>query len=196
MGIEYVTNPLRFLLEVVIGAYVLCVLLRFLLQTVRADFYNPISRFLVKVTNPPLVPLRRFIPGIGGIDWAAVVLMLALLSLEQALFGLFSGVMPTWWALPVWALHNLLQLGLNVYLFSIFIIVILSWVNPSSYNPAVSLLQSLTFPILSRAQRLLPPISGLDLSPMVALVGIMLLKMLLLPPLAAIARQGFMVAGN
>ena len=71
MSGSYLTNPLVFLVQTLFGLYILAVLLRFLLQTVRADFYNPISQFLVKVTNPPLKIMRRIIPGLGGIDLAS-----------------------------------------------------------------------------------------------------------------------------
>ena len=74
MGSDYFTNPLVFLIQTLFGLYILAVLLRFLLQWVRADFYNPISQFLVKITSPPLKLLRRFIPGVGGIDLAAIIL--------------------------------------------------------------------------------------------------------------------------
>jgi YggT family protein len=90
------------------------------------------------------------------------------------------------WGAFFWALPELVSLLINIFLIAILIQVIMSWVNPGSYNPAVSLLYSLTEPILRPARRVLPPISGLDLSPMLAMVGLILLKMLLIPPLQAI----------
>ena len=185
MSSSYLTNPLVFLIQTLFGVYILAVLLRFLLQTVRADFYNPISQFLVKVTNPPLKILRRFIPGFGGIDIASLVLVWALQALELLLVltitsGTVSLIGPLLWAIP-----NLVELVINIYLFAILIQVILSWVSPGNYNPASALIYSLTAPILRPAQRILPPMGGLDLSPMLVMIGLVLLKMLLMPPLNA-----------
>ena len=191
MSSSYLTNPLVFLIQTLFGVYILAVLLRFLLQTVRADFYNPISQFLVKVTNPPLKILRRFIPGFGGIDIASLVLVWALQALELLLVltitsGVVSLIGPLLWAIP-----KLVELVINIYLFAILIQVILSWVSPGNYNPASALIYSLTAPILRPAQRLLPPMGGLDLSPMLVMIGLVLLKMLLMPPLNALTANPF-----
>lgn len=183
MGSGYLSNPLTFLIQVVFDLYILVVMLRFLLQLVRADFYNPISQFCVKMTAPLLRPLRRIIPGIGGIDVASIVLMLLLKIVELTLIMLVAGqASPLLMALAL-AIPELLELTLNVFLFAILIQVILSWVNPGAYNPATSILYAITNPLLRPAQRLIPPIGGIDLSPMAVLVAIQLLKMLLLPPL-------------
>ena len=91
MGASYVTNPIEFLLNTLFGLYILTVMLRFLLAAVRADFYNPVSQFLVKVTNPPLIPLRRIIPSVGKIDISSLVLMLLLQMAVLAIIGLLRG---------------------------------------------------------------------------------------------------------
>lgn len=183
MGSGYLSNPATFLIQVVFDLYILVVMLRFLLQLVRADFYNPISQFCVKMTAPLLRPLRRVIPGIGGIDVASIVLMLLLKIVELFLIMLVVGQDSPLLSAVALALPELIELTLNVFLFAILIQVILSWVNPGGYNPAISILHAITDPLLRPAQRLIPPIGGLDLSPMVVLVAIQLLKMLLLPPL-------------
>lgn len=191
MGSSYLTNPIVFLVQTLFGLYILAVLLRFLLQLVRADFYNPISQFLVKVTNPPLKPLRRIIPGLGGIDLSSIVLAWLLKALELFIIISLSSSAMSLIAPFVWAIPQLVELFINIYLFSIFIQVILSWVNPGSYNPAVSLLYSLTAPLLRPAQKILPPMGGIDLSPMLVIIGLILLKMLLLPPLLKITGSPF-----
>jgi YggT family protein len=188
MGSNYVTNPVEFLLNTLFSLYILTVMLRFLLAAVRADFYNPVSQFLVKVTNPPLIPLRRVVPSVGKIDVSALVLMLLLQLAALALLTLLRGGQIAIGPLLILSVAELTSLLLNVFLFAILIQVILSWVNPGAYNPVTSIIYSLTEPVLAPCRRLIPPISGIDLSPLVALIAIQLIKMLLLPPLYQLAR--------
>jgi YggT family protein len=188
MGSSYITNPIEFLINTLFSLYILMVMLRFLLAAVRADFYNPVSQFLVKVTDPPLRLLRRAIPSIGKIDTSALVLMLALQMLAFSLIFLLRNSAPGVTGLLVLSIAELLSLFLNVFLFAILIQVILSWVNPGTYNPVVSVLYSITEPVLQPCRRLIPPMSGIDLSPLVALIAIQLAKMLLLPPLYQLAQ--------
>lgn len=183
----YVSSSAHFLISALFGLYILAVLLRFLLQLVRADFYNPLSQFLVKVTNPPLRPLRRIIPGVGGIDFASLVLLLALQMLELFLIGVSVGQQVSLPALIVGSVAELINLLLNVYIVGILIQVILSWVNPHSYNPAVSLLYRINEPVLAPARRVIPSISGIDLSPVLALLALQLMKILIVAPLADFA---------
>ena len=187
MASSYVTNPLEFLINTLFSLYIMAVLLRFLLAMVRADFYNPVSQFLVKVTNPPLLPMRRIIPSAGRIDTSALLLMLLLQMAALGLIALLRGSEISVGALLILSFAELLALLLNIFLFAILIQVIMSWINPGAYNPAVSLLYSLTEPVLGPCRRLVPPFSGIDLSPLVALIAIQLAKMLLLPPLYQLA---------
>jgi YggT family protein len=191
MSSNYLTNPAVFLIQTLFGLYILAVLLRFLLQWFRANFYNPISQFLVRLTAPPLNVFRRMIPGIGGIDMAAIVLAWGLKYLELVLIILISGSSANLLGPLLWAIPELIELILNIFLFAVLIQVILSWINPGHYNPASELLYSLTEPVLRPARKILPPISGLDLSPMLVMIGLVLLKMLLLPPLRAITGSPF-----
>jgi len=187
MGSSYLTNPVVFLLNTVFSLYILAVMLRFLLQWVHADFRNPVAQALVKITNPPLKPLRRFIPGLGGIDLASIILMLVLQIIALVLIAMIIGVQYTPAALLLAAIAELLALLINVFLFSILIQVIISWVNPGAYNPVMTMLYSLNEPILRPARRLIPPVGGLDLSPLVAAVALQILKMLLIPPILHLA---------
>jgi YggT family protein len=179
----YAGNAGVFLIQTLFGLYIIAIMLRFLLQMTRADFYNPISQFLFKVTNPPLVPLRRVIPGLMGVDMAALVLMIALQAFELFLVGAVQGIGISVTGLLVLTVAELINLLLNVYMITILIQVILSWVNPGGYNPAIGLLYSLNEPILSRARRIIPPISGFDLSPIVVFIAIQLLKIILVAPI-------------
>ncbi len=178
---SYFTNPLEFLISTLFSLYILAVMLRFLLGMVRADFYNPISQFLVKITNPLLVPLRKIIPGAGKVDVAAIILMLVLQLIMLAIIVALRGVTPPLLTLLLAAIGELVILAINIFLFAIIVQVIISWVNPGSYNPVNGLLNSLTSPVMRPIQRLLPPMSGIDLSPLFALIGLQVLKMLIQP---------------
>ena len=191
MSGSYLTNPVAFLVETLFGLYIAVVVLRFLFQWVHADFYNPISQFVVKVTSPALNPLRRFIPGYAGLDLAALVLAWLLQSVELALLALLTGLSANVLGALLWAIPALVGLFINVLLFAVFIRVILSWINPDPYHPGLTLLEQLTGPLLRPAQRLLPPVGGLDLSPILVVVGLVLLQMLLLPPLRALTGSPF-----
>jgi YggT family protein len=171
-----------YLIQVVFGFYILALPLRLLFQLVRADFYNPVSQFLVALANPPLLPLRRLIPGLFGIDLASVVLLFALKLLELYLTAALSGFASTSFGLmAILALASLIKLTLYVFIVTILVRVVVSWVNPQGlrFNPAMTLLLSLTEPVLRPALRLLPPFSGVDLSPIAVLVLLQLLVMLI-----------------
>ncbi|WP_303901609.1 YggT family protein [Thiohalomonas denitrificans] len=194
----YLTTPLQFLIGTLFSLYVLAIMLRFLLQQTRADFYNPVSQFLVKITNPPLRPLRRLIPGVGGIDVASLVLMFLVQLLAVTLVGArvgagyLPGLISTGAIQPVGTLLGLtivelVDLAFNVFIFAVIIQAVLSWVNPGAYSPVSSILHSLTEPVLRPVRRFIPPMSGLDLSPLVAILALQVLKMLVLPPIRQLA---------
>lgn len=178
---SFFTEAAILIVQVVFGLYILAVLLRFLFQLARADFYNPISQFLVAFTNPLLKPLRRIIPGLFGVDLASLVLLLALKCLEifivSMLHGFPAGVAPV----IIAAVVDLLRLTINVYFYAILMRVILSWFMPygMNRNPAGDLLVSLTEPLMRPARRLIPSVGGLDLSPIVVLLGLQLLLLAL-----------------
>ena len=174
----YFTNAGLFLLNVIFGLYIFAVLLRFLLQLVRADFYNPIAQFLVTITNPPLKPLRRVIPGLYGIDIASVVLLLLLEVIFQILLAALLNQPGTLVVILVRGLFDLLHSTLSIFLFSILILVILSWINPYA-NPLSQILSRLTETLLRPARRSIPAFSGIDLSPMLVMVGLVLVQMAL-----------------
>ena len=181
MHSNYFANPLEFLITTLFSLYILAVMLRFLLGTVRADFYNPVSQFLVRITNPLLVPMRKLIPSIGRYDTSAIVLMLALQLLSLFIIVLLRGAGVPFVALLVATVGELLLLLLNVFFFAIILQVILSWVNPGHYNPVSAILYSLTSPIMRPIQKLIPPISGFDLSPIFAIIGLQIIRMLIMP---------------
>lgn len=181
---DYLSNAGVFLIKTLFGIYEIIILLRFLMQMVRADFYNPISQFVVKATSLPLKPLRRLIPGVAGMDMASLVLLLVVIIVELLLLSLVSTLpMPSAFGLVALALVELLKLTINVFLFSVIILAILSWVSPGGYNPVANLLFQITAPLMRPARRMLPPMGGLDLSPMVVIIALYLLILLLVDPL-------------
>ncbi len=188
MGGEYFGAASIFLVRTLFGLYIMAVLLRFLLQMVRADFYNPVCQILVKVTDPVLRPLRRVIPGLLGVDMAAVVLLLLLKTAELFIIQQLAGVGGSVMGLFVLGIAQMVELTLNIFFFSILAQVILSWVNPTAnYNPVVALLHALNEPLIRPARRLLPAMSGLDLSPLLVIIVIQLMTMLLVAPLNDVA---------
>ena len=190
MGSGYLSQPAVFLVQVVFGLYAILVLLRFLLQLTRADFYNPLSQFIVKATKPPLNPLRRVIPTIGGMDTASLVLAWLVITLEQLAILAITGLGFNLLAAALFAIPELVSLTINIFLFAILIQVIISWINPGSYNPALGLIHSLTEPLLGPVRRRMPSMGGFDLSPMVVMVGLVILEMLLIPPIRSLIGQG------
>lgn len=160
--------------------YITIVIVRFLLQLVRADFYNPLSQFIVKATNPLLLPLRKVIPGFFGIDIASLVLALLLQMATLALLiSIKSGGLPPLLPLIAYSAYELVSLVLNIYMFAFIVIIIVSWIAPHGHNPAVALLSSITEPVLRPIRQVLPSTGGLDFSVMVALLIIYILKILI-----------------
>lgn len=171
------SQALIFVVQTLGSLYVLVVLLRFILQLVRADFYNPLSQFTVRATQPLLMPLRRVIPGVGGVDLASVVLALLVQLALMCVIALIAGYNPLADAamLPLWALITLSSLFLKVFFFALILSVILSWIAPQSHNPGALLAQQICAPLLAPIQRILPNLGGLDLSPIFAFIALNLL---------------------
>ncbi|SDX32148.1 YggT family protein [Allochromatium warmingii] len=191
MSGSYLLDPLVFLIQTLFGLYIAVVAIRFLLQWVRADFYNPLSQFVVRITTPVLRPLRRVIPGYGGLDLAALVLIWLLSTVQLGLMALVVGLERSLFGAPLWAIPSMVELFINILLFSVLIRAILSWINPDPYNPAAALLDRLTAPVMRPAQRVIRPIGGIDLAPLVVIIGLVLLNMLLLPPLKWLVASPF-----
>lgn len=187
MDSNYMVNPAIFLIDTLFSLYILTVVLRFLLQWTHADFYNPISQFLVKVTHPPLKLLRRFVPSVGKIDTSSIVLALVLQMLADFSILLLKGVMVSFTSLIILSFSQLISLLINVFVFAVFGRALLSWVDPGNHNPASAILYSLTDPLLNICRKVIPDLGGIDLSPLAALVILQLAKMMILPPLNQLA---------
>ena len=187
---QYLLNATNYLAGALISFTLYIVLVRFWMQWVRADFRNQVGQFIITVTNPIVIPLRRIIPSIGTIDSATLLLaytislfklivLFTLSSLQVPLIALFP------WILIV-ALGVLLQACIYLFMFAIFISIIASWVAPHSYHPVLGVVRSISEPILAPARRLIPSIAGLDLSPMIVLLFLNFSLQLLVAPLLGV----------
>jgi YggT family protein len=172
-------NAFSYLVGTLLDLYITTVMLRLLLQWVRADFYNPVCQLLVKLTNPALLPLRRVIPPIGRLDTAAVVLMLVLELFSVWVVSRIAASPLSPAGIVVFSVTKLLATLLVTYFFLIIANVILSWVASGARHPVIPLVYQLTEPVLRPFRRIIPPIAGIDLSPVFALIGIRFLLLLL-----------------
>lgn len=160
--------------------YLLTIMLRFLLQLARADFYNPISQFAVKATNPLLIPIRRVVPGVFGIDLASLLLALILqfvvIELSAVIIG-YNFINPL--HVILWSIIGLLSLTANIFFWGLLIMVIASWVAPHSSNPALILVRQLVEPVMSPFRKLMPDMGGIDISPIFAFLALNVIQVLI-----------------
>ena len=173
------SNAFSYLVGTLIDLYIAAVLLRLLLQWVRADFYNPVCQFLVKVTNPVIVPMRRVIPSIGRLDTSSVVLMVVLEFFSVWIASRISSSPLAIEQIFMFSLVKLVATLLMTYFFLIIASVILSWVGAQMRHPVIPLVYQLTEPVLRPFRKVIPPIAGLDLSPLFALIAIRFLLLLI-----------------
>lgn len=176
-------NALLFIVETLLSLTVFVFLLRLLLQWSRADFRNQIAQAVVRITNPVILPLRRVLPPIGKIDTASVVAVILVATIEElVLYALTSGAYFGYWprTLILAIAIRIVVIAIWTYLYAIFIYALLSMVAPGGYSPMQSILASLCEPVLRPFRRIIPPVGGLDLSPLWA--GIILFALLRLLP--------------
>ncbi len=169
-----------YVVQTFLSLYLVAMLLRFLLQLVRADFYNPICQFLVKVTNPLVIPLRRVVPAIGGIDTASLLLafLLQMACIAALVFIKFGGFAPILILLTGGVL-GVVALLVNIYFFALLAMIILSWVAAGSRHPAIYLLYQITEPVMAPFRKVLPAMGGLDLSPILVFILINIIQIAL-----------------
>ena len=164
-------SSLFYLVKALGDLYLLAFLLRFLLQWVRADFYNPVTQAIVQITNPLVRPAQRFIPTSRSVDVPTLVLLVILEGILTWFLLRIGGIPAGSLApLPVLILFRIISLALWFYSLSILIYVILSWIGPRGRHPVAAVLAELNEPVLRPARRLIPTIAGLDLSPLLVLI--------------------------
>jgi YggT family protein len=173
-----------FIIQTLGSLYLLIVLMRFILQLVRANFYTPLCQFVVKATQPLLKPLRRVIPSLFGLDMSSLVLALLLQILLFVVILMLNGYQAFTVLLLPWGLIGIFSLFLKIIFWSMIISVILSWVAPGSRSPGAELVAQITEPVLAPFRRLIPNLGGLDISPIFAFIAIQLLQSWVIPRLA------------
>lgn len=174
-----------FLIQTFAGLYLILILLRFLMQVSKVDFYNPICQAIVKVTDPPIKPLKKVIPTVRGVDFATLLVALVFQILAIALVMLLKGGYLFHPVYIAWSMVGLVSSIFDIYFFALIVMVISSWIAPHSNHPAMALVRQLTEPICAPARKLLPPMGGLDFSIILVFVAITLIDTyLVIQPLA------------
>ena len=164
-------GSLFYLVKALGDLYLLAFLLRFLLQWVKAEYYNPFTQAIVRITNPLVGPARRFVPTSRNADiptLVVLVLLEAILTFTLMAVGNLSSVSLA--PFPAMVLFRLISLTLWFYSVSILIYVVMSWIGPRGQHPIAVVLADLNEPLLRPVRRILPPIAGLDLSPLLVLI--------------------------
>jgi len=174
-----VGNAFAFLVETLLTLYLGALLLRVLLEAVGAEYYNPVSQVLIRVTEPLTGPLGRVIPRLGRFNTAAVVVLIALQTVALIIIAAINGIALDPLLALVAGLFRLVRMLLMLYLVLIIVEVILSWVGGGMRHPIIPLVYQLTRPVLEPIRRVLPTLGGLDLSPLVAIIGIQFLMILI-----------------
>jgi len=176
-----------FLIQSLFDLYIFIVLMRIVLQWIHADFHNPIFDMIAKLTNPPLRPLQRIVPLLHGVDAAAIILLVSLEIIKLLLLvWLQIGAIPAFSGLLVLSFAELLNQLINIFFYAILAFAILSWLTPLSHSPLIEILYRITDPLIRPMRRIIPPIGGVDISPVPVLIGLKLLTMLIVHPLAQI----------
>jgi YggT family protein len=175
------------LIQVIFGLYEMVILLRLLLRLVRADYHHPIVQAIVRLTKPPISILKRFTPDIRAIETASILLFILVDLIKLLLLAGVGGVMPNLVGLLVWSVGDLLSQTVQLLFYLIIIRAIMSWFNP---NPMlVRLLNTVTDPILNPVKKHVPPLGGLDLSPLVAIVLLQIVEILLADPISTVGMR-------
>ncbi len=179
-----IANILHLIVSSLMLLFLVIVVLRFLLQLVRADFYNPVSQGIVKITMPLLKPLRKLIPGFLGIDMASVVLILVVQLLASVILCLvvgLSGLIANPFLLVAWGFVGALTIISSIFFWCMIISIIGSFIAPFSHHPVLVLANQIINPLAAPIRKVLPPLGGvIDISPIIILLGLKIVDMLLI----------------
>ncbi|MDE1168482.1 MAG: YggT family protein [Pseudomonas sp.] len=177
-----------FVVQTLVSFYLAIMLLRFVLQLVKANFYNPLSQFAVRATQPLLKPVRRIIPSIAGLDTSSLLLAIVIQALLMAFVLMMTyGTIGDLPHLMIWAIIGVTSLFLKIFWLAMIVMVIVSWVAPGSHNPAAELAYQISEPVLAPFRKIVPNLGGMDISPIFAFLAIQVIQSYVMPPLAAYA---------
>lgn len=180
-----ISDILVLVIRTVFTIVILATVARLMAQVVRADFYNPLAQAMLKITNPFLLPLRKIIPGFGGLDNAAILLAILFELAMAALILLVNGYgLTQLGSLVILAILAVIGVVLTIIKWGIIIVAIASFIAPGSYNPFLSFIAQLTDPFIAPIRRFMPPAGGLDFSPMVLILVLIILQNIILGPMA------------
>lgn len=191
-------NAIGFIFGILFNLYATIVAVRFVMQVVRADYYNPLAQAVVKLTNPLLVPLRRFIPSFKNYDTASIVLIFLVLLVKLLVFKYLplGHVQAIGQPIVVAQLSmvSLILLGVldvihqlfNVFIFALIIQAILSWIPGAAGNPVQGITAAISEPVLRPLRKMIPPMGGIDLTVFFTIIGLFALRMFLLGTLSSI----------
>ena len=182
MPSTYLSTPLVFLIDILFGLYIGIIALRLIMQWAQWEYHNPLVQLIIKATQVPVKFLRKYIPPLGRWDSATIVLLIVLTLIKIVLLGLIQSIPLTPLISIRLVLGDIFSLFITLFSASILIQVILSWIAPhNGDNPIMPLISRMNNPILRPIKRLLPSMGGLDLSPMVAILGLQVISMLVMP---------------
>ena len=174
-----ISQAIAFVLDALFHLFILAALVRFWMQAFRAPARNPIAQFTMALTDFAVRPLRRVIPGAFNLDWASLVVAWLAEFVLQVLLVLVAGMSLNGELLPVLlflALVKLIRLSIYVFMGAIIVQAVLSWVNP--HHPVAPFFLALTRPFMAPFQRKIPPIGGVDITPILVLIAFQLVLML------------------
>jgi len=180
---NYIGNASSYLSNFFFGLALYLVLLRYWMQWVHANFRNPVGQFIISLTNPIVIPLRRILPSFRSIDTATLLLAYALAVLSVFILVSLSGQAYSWISLFSFSLGKVIDASINIFMVAIFIQIIASWLNPHTHHPVLEIARAIADPLLAPARRLIPPIGGLDISPILVFLFLNLSKILVVAPL-------------
>ena len=181
-------NAIGFILGILFNLYATIVAVRFVMQVVRADYYNPLAQAVVKLTDPLLIPMRRFIPSIKTYDTASLVLVFAVLFLKILVFKTLAlGSVPVIGSAASVSQLPLVQMVLlslldvihqffNVFIYALIIQAILSWISSGGGNPVQAMVAAIGDPVLRPMRKIIPPIGGIDLTVFFTIIGLFAIR--------------------
>jgi YggT family protein len=185
-----VISAFAFIIRTFFELYTVIVILRMVLPWVRADYYNPLSQVVLKLTEPILMPLKNIFPSVGYVDFRVLFLLFILQGVKlSGLLFLQLHILPNISGLLLWIIGDLIEQVVNLMFFIIMVVVISSWFNTHIMHPIIAVFHKIADPYLNIFRKMIPPIAGLDLSPILALITLKLISIILAYPIVDAARK-------